>query len=69
MMTPYAKDLLERVSSTFAAGMVAAMVATGDVDLTDPKVWTGGALAGALSVLKGIAARFAHDPDTASLVK
>lgn len=67
-MHKYLIDAAERVVTTFAAGMVAAIAVTGG-DLTDRKVWLGGATAGALSVLKALAARATGDKDDASLVK
>lgn len=66
-MSMYWKDLAERVAASYLGGMVAAMGVTGDIDLTDGKVWIGGALAGAFSVVKGLAAYFT-DRTTASVV-
>lgn len=68
-MSPYLRDLLERVTASFFGGMVAAMGATGDPDLTDRRVWIGGALAGAFAVAKGLAARLRRDRESASLVQ
>lgn len=53
-MTPYWRDAAVRVGSTFAGGMVAVVGAVG-VDLADARVWQGGALAGAVSVLRLLA--------------
>lgn len=66
-MSKYLSDAGERVIATFAAGMVAVIGTTGQ-DLTDWAVWQGGALAGALSVLKALAARYTGDRDSASLL-
>lgn len=62
----FIRDAAERVVTSFAAGMVAVVGAVG-VDLTDGRVWLGGALAGAVSVLKCLAARNTGDPDSAGL--
>jgi hypothetical protein len=53
-VTPYWKDVAVRVGSNFAGGMV-AVVGTAGADLLDWRVWAGGALAGALSVLRLLA--------------
>lgn len=66
-MKTYLLDAAERVAATFAAGMLAVVGTTGQ-DLTDGSVWIGGALAGALSVLKALAARYTGDKDSASLL-
>lgn len=65
-MNTYVRDLIERVVSTFAAGVVGVLGVNG-VDLTDRKVWLVGALAGAFSVLKGLAARGTGDKNSAGL--
>lgn len=68
-MTPYFRDLLERVLSTFAAGAL-AVLGTNAADLTDLGLWKGAALAGAaavVSLLKGVLAKAKGDPDTAGL--
>lgn len=69
-MSPYLKDLLERVGATFIAGADAALLAnwTGAI----PSDWKGwlltGALAGVASVVKGIVAKYVGDKGTASVV-
>jgi hypothetical protein len=66
-MKTYLIDAGERVAATFAAGMLAVIGTTGQ-DLTNWAVWQGGALAGALSVVKALAARYTGDKDKASLL-
>lgn len=69
-MTPYLKDLLERVVSTFLAGFFGTV----SLDLTSItnlgwKAWlVAGAGAGVLSVVKGLAARYVGSQTSASLV-
>lgn len=66
----YFKDLVERVTATFGAGFIAALVAnwTGVIP-SDWKAWLlTGALAGAASVLKGLAAKFVGDPNAAAFL-
>lgn len=53
-MTPYWRDAAVRVGSTFAGGVVAVVGVTG-ADLTEARTWIGGALAGAVSVLRLLA--------------
>ena len=53
-MTEYWRDAAVRVGSTFAGGMVAVVGVTG-ADLTEGRTWVGGALAGAVSVLRLLA--------------
>lgn len=67
-MTHYTRDVLERAVASFAAGMVAVVGAVG-VDLTDGRVWLGGALAGAVSVLRDLASRAIGDRDSGSLLR
>ncbi|TKG63094.1 holin [Prauserella endophytica] len=67
-MSVFLKDLLERVTATFSAGFVAALVAnwTGAIP-SDWKAWLlTGVLAGAASVVKGLAAKKIGDPSSAS---
>ena len=69
-VTVYAKDLAERIGSTFVAGFVAALVAnwTGAIP-SDWKAWLAtGAIAGAVSALKGVVAKLSGDPSTASVL-
>lgn len=67
-MSKYVLDLSERVVSSFAFGMLAVTGAV-SADLTDGRVWLGGALAGAASVVKALAGRFTGDKEEASLIK
>lgn len=68
-MSPYIKDLLERVVSTFVAGFGGAV----SLDLTGItalgwKAWlTAGAAAGVVSVVKGLLARGVGSKASASL--
>lgn len=67
----YFKDLLERVGSTFVAGVLAALVAnwTGVIP-SDWKAWLlTGVVAGVVSVAKGLVAKGVGNPDSASLTK
>lgn len=69
-VTAYVRDLAERVGSTFVAGFIAAILAnwTGAIP-SDWKAWLAtGALAGAVSALKGLLARFSGDSSTASVL-
>lgn len=66
-MSPYVRDLLERVLSTFLAGAL-AVLGTNVTDLTDISLWKGAALAGAaavVSLLKGVLAKSKGDPESA----
>lgn len=69
-MKPYIRDLAERVVSTFLAGFAGAVT----LDLTGIttlgwKAWlTAAAAAGAVSVIKGLAAKAVGSPLSASLV-
>lgn len=68
-MSPYFRDLLERVLSTFAAGAL-AILGTNVADLTDVSLWKGAALAGAaavVSLLKGVLAKTVGDSESAGL--
>ena len=68
-MSPYFRDLLERVVSTFAAGALAVLV-TNVADLTNIGLWKGAAVAGAaavVSLLKGVLAKSTGDPESAGL--
>lgn len=66
----YLKDLVERVGSTFVAGFLAALIANwSGVIPSDWKAWLfTGALAGAASVVKGLAAKFVGDPNAAAFL-
>lgn len=61
-------DATERVTASFAGGMVAVVGAVG-VDLTDGRVWLGGALAGAVSVLRMLASRTVGERNSNSLMR
>ncbi len=69
-MSPYVKDLTERVLTTFVAGFLGAV----SLDLTSItdlgwRAWlVAGAGAGIVSVVKSLAAKFVGSPSTASLV-
>lgn len=66
----FGKDLLERVVATFVAGFLGA-VSLDWASITNLgwKAWlVTGAVAGGVSVVKGLAAKFIGDKDTASLV-
>ena len=66
-MTPFAKDLAERVASTFVQAFVGAITVT---ELTDRDMWLSAAVAGvaaAASLVKGLLARNTGLPDSASL--
>lgn len=62
------KDALERVVASFAGGMVAVVGAAG-ADLTEAKVWVGGALAGAVAVLRLAASRAVGERNSNSLTR
>lgn len=62
------KDAAERVVASYAGGMVAVVGAAG-ADLTEAKVWIGGALAGAVSVLRLLAARAVGERNSNSLLR
>lgn len=68
-MTPYFRDLAERVVSTFVAGAL-AVLGTNLADLTEVSLWKGAALAGAaavVSLVKGVLAKSTGDPESAGL--
>jgi hypothetical protein len=69
-MTPYLKDLLERVVASFVGGFLSAASLEGlDVVHTDWKAWLAvGAAAGVAAVVKGLVARRIGDTGTPSLV-
>lgn len=62
------KDAAERVVASFAGGMVAVVGAVG-VDLTDGRVWAGGALAGGVAVLRMLASRAVGERNSNSLTR
>lgn len=60
-------DAAERVVASFAGGVVAVVTVAG-MDLTDGRTWLGGALAGAVSVLRLLASRAVGDRNSNSLM-
>jgi len=68
IVNAYLRDLAERVLASFAGGVAAWLIADTTLDLTDPKVWIAGAAAGGVAAVKGLAAYYAADKGTASLV-
>jgi hypothetical protein len=68
-MTPFLKDLVERVAATFVGGFLSAASLDGlDIVHTDWKAWLAiGVTAGVASVVKGFVARAVGDKSTASL--
>lgn len=69
-MTDYLKDLAGRVTGAFAVGTLGALGADEIVSIiaVDWKTALGvGAMSAAVSLLKGVAAKFVGDPDNASL--
>lgn len=62
------RDAAERVVAVFAGGMV-AVVGVAGADLTDGRVWLGGALAGALEVLRAVASRTVGERNSNSLTR
>lgn len=68
-MTPYAKDLAERVTATFVQAFLGAVTVT---EFSDSSMWAAAAVAGvsaAISLIKGLLARHTGLPDSASLIK
>lgn len=63
----YARDLLERVLTSFLGGFLAGLVVTRPLD--GSMWWTAvsGGVAAAVSLLKGLAARLKGDRNSASL--
>lgn len=63
----YARDLLERVITSFLGGFLAGLVVTRPLD--GSMWWTAaaGGVAAAVSLLKGILARLTGDANSASL--
>jgi hypothetical protein len=64
-MSPYVKDLVERVIVTFAEAFLAVFVVT---DVSSAKAAAVAGAAAVLSLVKGIVAKKAADQNTASLV-
>lgn len=66
-MSPYIKDLSERVAATFLEGFVGGVVVT---QITDQEMWVAAVMAGVAAVaalLKGLGAKAVGDSDSASL--
>lgn len=70
MNSTYIKDLVERVASTFVAGFGGAVsLDLAGITALGWKAWlTAGAVAGALSVVKGFVAKAVGSNTSASLV-
>jgi hypothetical protein len=64
-MSPYIKDLLERVVVTFVEAFLAVFVVT---DVNSAKAAAVAGAAAVLSLIKGLVAKKAADQNTASLV-
>jgi hypothetical protein len=65
----YVVDLIERVVATFVATVAGVAVAAGPADLFTLSFWEGAATAGlasAVSLVKGVAAKFIGDRHSAS---
>ncbi len=68
-MSPYLKDLAERVTATFVQAFIGAVTVT---ELTQRDMWLAATVAGvsaAASLIKGLLARHTGLPDSASLSK
>jgi len=67
MNVTYIKDLVERIIATFVVAFVPIYLAAPDSKAT---AWSAGlaGIAAALSFIKGVAAKFLGNTDTASLV-
>lgn len=68
-MTPYLRDLTERVLMTFAGGFLAGFVVDA-TSIADLAMWQAAALSGVaavVSLLKGLAARRTGSPDSAGI--
>lgn len=65
-MSPYLKSLIETALGWFAGGAVAVLTLPG-TDLSSAAVWRAAALAGAVGVVKGVAARYVGDRDRSTL--
>jgi hypothetical protein len=70
--TTYARDLAERIVWSFLGGTTAVVVAAGPADMFHASFWqaagTGG-LAAAVSLVKGLAARWRGATNSASTAK
>jgi hypothetical protein len=65
-VSPYARSLARVALGWFLAGAVGSLLASGG-DYASKGVWLAALGAGVVGVLKGFAARFVGDPDTARL--
>lgn len=65
----YARDLLERVLTTFLEAFLAGIVVTQPLDVSMWRAAAVGGLAAAASLLKGMAARWRDVTNSASLAK
>lgn len=68
----YARDLAERVVWTFLAAVAAVALASGPADMLHASFWQAAATAGVAAVVtlvKGLAARFVGNRNSASTVK
>jgi hypothetical protein len=69
----YVRDLAERVASTFVQAFLGALITGGVFDVAgvrDVSAWEAAGLAGVaavLALLKGLAAKFVGQPDSASV--
>ena len=69
MTKEYVLDLAERVAATFAAGAIAVLTTNG-ADITELSLWQSAGVAGAaaaLSLIKGLLARYVGDEASAGL--
>lgn len=62
----YLLDLAERSCATFVQSAAAIILASGGFGVL---VWKAAAIAGGLAVVKALAARGTHDPESASLIR
>lgn len=70
--TAYARDLAERILSTFFVAVAGVLIAAGPADMFHASFWQSVGVAGiaaAGSLVKGLIARLRGDKDTASLAK
>lgn len=66
-MSVRVRDLVERVGATVVAGVGAAMVAVGPHDVDTWKFWGAVGAAAGFSLVKGLAAWYKGNPQSASL--
>ncbi|WP_275462052.1 hypothetical protein [Streptomyces noursei] len=65
----YARDLLERILSTFLQGLVGGIVVTQPLNASMWYAALAGGVAAALSLVKGMVARLGETKNSASLAK